>query len=457
MRPLSRLAALSALLLNACYPPGDGKAPPLDEIYFPTGAALDRSWEFDGDPNTTKSEYLYIANSDFDLQYRSSSLISYKLDELSKAIPRSCNTDPDCTVWGQVCDSLNPASLPTDSSRVPSYYCVTPPPPNQDGSDVPASAIKPCGELGEREEAAQVLYPGRCNPINPTPFREDSVGIGAFATDVIWRRSCDSLDDNDECVHDATGRSRLFIPVRGDSTLHWIDVLNDEEPGRDKSQFDCGQFNGDQEGCDAAHRAGDSPDVNNVHIDQPPEPFAIDATDFGEYVVVTNQTQGSVSLYRDASQPGASVAVGPKLVDLATGLPFAPVGVATVPKPKFAVPDPTYEPSFLVTYRSAAQIDLLRAHKTTDESTGSGLAVQDRYNLRRVATVPINANSLNFDQRGIAIDDSARVADYDKCQATSDACGTATDCEQAYELCLKSAQQPSVFAASISASGALPR
>jgi hypothetical protein len=445
MRPLSRLAALSVLLLNACYPPGDGKPPPLDEIYFPTGLALDgRSLNANG-----ASRYLYLANSDFDLQYRSSSLISYDLDALSAVVPRSCNTSADCPD-DKACDAPGDERLPVgvDPTRNASYYCVAPA-LSGDGK------LSVCDGSGERVEADQVLYPGRCNSLSATALKVDSVGIGAFAADVIWRPNCDALDENGECMHDPAGRSRLFIPVRGDSSLHWIDVLNDDDPQRQRSQFDCGQFNGDEDGCDAAHRAGDSPDVNNVHLDQPPEPFAIDATAGGEYIVITNQTQGSVSLYHNAWQPGVN-GVGPKLVDIATGLPFAPVGIATVPEAKLALPKTTFAPSFLVSYRNAPQIDLLRVNETLDTPTDANqdgvldntLTVPNRYTLRRVASMPVNANSLNFDQRGIAIDDSPRLADYEKCQSTLAACGASADCEQAFAFCLKSAHQPTVFVGS---------
>src|SRR3954470_2082286 len=100
MRPLSRLAALSALLLNACYPPGDGKAPPLEELYFPTGLALDRNSTSAIDEYKGAPRYLYVANSDFDLQYRAASVISYDLDLVRKVVPRSCNTTADCIADG---------------------------------------------------------------------------------------------------------------------------------------------------------------------------------------------------------------------------------------------------------------------------------------------------------------------------------------------------------------------
>src|SRR6185369_16833631 len=442
MRPLLRLAALSALLLNACYPPGDGKAPPLDEIYFPTGLALDgQTLNTDGAPR-----YLYLANSDFDLQYRSSSLISYDLDRLSGIIPRSCNTSADCPD-DEACDAPGAERLPddVDSKRTPSYYCVAP-------TLSAGGALRVCGDVGEHDPAEAVLYPGRCKSIDAIPLKVDSVGIGAFASDVIWRKNCASDDQ-------ACSSSRLFIPVRGDSTLHWIDVKKIQDPATEPPvpgmpyQLDCGQNNGDEEGCDAAHRSGDNPDDNDDHLEQNPEPFGVDATENGEFVVVTDQTTGTVSLYHDEGIKG------PMLVNIASGLPFAPIGVAAVPKPTFADPTTDYAPSFLVTYRNAPQIDLLRVHQE-EPVTSTSQASYTRYTLRRGGSVPINANSLNFDQRGIVIDDSPRGADYDKCLTPPGQmtpldpeayCATAADVEQCridLSACLKSAQQPLVFAAS---------
>lgn len=441
MRPPLRLAALSVLLLNACYPPGDGKAPPLDEIYFPTGVALDGSWQFDGD---AAPKYLYVANSDFDLQYRSSSLISYDLEKLSKLVPRSCNTDDDCQDLGMICDAWANPSLPQAApgeSRANSYFCVS-----------NSSPVEPCGAFGELDAAYQVLTPGRCNSIDPLhpqdgsqSLKVDSVGIGAFATDVLWRPNCENKADDVDCVRDPDAPSRLFIPVRGDSTLHWIDVLKSDDPVRE-GHFDCGANNGDEDGCDGLHRAGDSGDDNLYDLTQPPEPFGLDATDDAEFVAVTNQTTGTVSLYHN------SAGDGPELVSIASGLPLAPIGVATIPRPKFNddADRARYAPSFLVSYRNAAEIDLLRVREDAPYlSSDTSREPYTRYVLRRVGSVPVNANSLNFDQRGIAIDDSQRQAEYAVCQESKEACtGASNDCVAAYVQCLKTVHQPSVYAAS---------
>lgn len=434
MRPLSRLAALSALLLNACYPPGDGKAPPLDEIYFPTGmelSGLPAPELAASEPRPAKlpaaSDFLYVVNSDFDLQYRSASVISYDLKVLSDLIPKTCITDEDCEAVGKACDSPNSTSLPPPTAdRVPSYYCVARP---ESGA---AEDIAPCGDLGERDEADKVLYPGRCNSLEPNATQDNgnvlkvgTVGIGAFATDAILR--CESRGTDGKC----DGKSRLFIPVRGDSTLHWIDALPD-------GTFFCNQ-GGDDDTCDEGHRSGDTPADNIDHLKQPPEPFALDASADGRFVVLTSQTTGSVSLFANDWQQESV-----KLVSIVNGLPLAPVGIAAIPEPTFPLTTQKEEPGFLVTYRSAAQIDLLRVHETPPPDNGESYT---RYSIRRGGTVPINANSLGFDSRGIAIDDSQRRADYKSCLGDAVSCETAADPAQC-AICLKNVRQPDVYVAS---------
>lgn len=390
MRPLSRLAALSVLLLNACYPAGDGKAPPLEELYFPTGLAIDGLSQSDDEPGANK--YLYVANSDFDLQYRAGSLISYDLDYLRRVVPRNCNTTADCQ-GGKICDAPGVDGIPTDDpTRVPSFYCVDP------------KDTKPCGAFGDRDEADLVLNPGRCQSVDPLTPQDgtpsllvDRVGIGAFATDVLWRANPDAT---------AQYPSRLFVPVRGDSTLHWIDLHD--------GKFECGQAGGEDDACDESHRSGGDPSDNLDYLTQPAEPYALDATPDGKFVAVTNQTSGSVSLFANDWRSDG----GPKLVSILSGLPLAPVGIAALPPPMLASGvEPA--PGFLVSYRTAAQIDLLRVRDEAAD-TGSALVNYIHYALRRGGSVQINANSLGFDSRGIAIDDSERLKAYKACDDQPD-------------------------------------
>ena len=402
MRPLSLLAALSALLLNSCFSAGDGQEPPLQSLYFPTGLTLDTvSTDADGAPR-----YLYVASSDFDLQYRSSSLASYDLSRVRQVVPRSCTAEFGCAT-GEFCDTV-PS---TDNEFVPSYFCLA------------AGDRRPCGPFGERSAADRLLNPGRCvavDPVHPkdnpgSPLLHDTVGIGAFATDVIFRATPPEA---------AAARylARLFLPVRGDATLHWIDL----EDGK----FNCGQGNSSDHSCDGVHRSGDVSSDNNDQLRQQSEPFALDATSDGTSVAVTNQTTGSVSLY--VTPPEAWVD-GPKLANVLGGLPSAPVAIAAIPAPHPDLYNSGQLPlaGFLVAYRNAAQVDLLRVR--TDPSIEVG-ASYTRHALLRTGSVPITTNSIGFDSRGIVIDDEERRADYDLCA-------------QGDRDCLLKARQPKVYVA----------
>lgn len=376
MRPPLLLAAIPALALCSCFSPGEGQSPPLDTVYFPTGLALDPT------PAGEAPKYLYVASSDFDLQYRSSALLSYDLERVREVIPRNCNVDDQCRS-GEVCDNAD------SGSAWPSYFCV-------------ADIDEPCGPLRERAPEDQLQNPGRCLAVNPlvpqdggASLRRDSVGIGAFATEVISRQK--------------DGQSRLFLPVRGDATLHWIDI-ND-------GLFECGQNNNSDRACDGLHRAGDAPDDNDDRLRQPAEPFGIATLADADFIAVTNQTTGSVSLFQDGFDND-----GPRLASVLTGLPTTPVAIAAVPQPSTAlVPAEDFRPSFLVAYRNAPQLDLLRV-RVDPAVTNSDGDSYTRFGLSDVGTVGITANAAGFDSRGIVIDDSQRQADYAACADGDTAC-----------------------------------
>lgn len=404
MRPPLLSAALLGLLVSSCFSPGDGQAPPLESFYFPTGLTLDTAVvNRDGAP-----KYLYVASSDFDLQYRSSALMSLNLDVLRSVVPRSCATSADCSAVGELCDTT-----PSRANQgIPSFFCV---------ASVDGEPGSPCGALGDRSPADQLLNPGRCLAVAPSQYRapdgspliQDRVGIGAFATDVILRAN--PL---------APMTPRLFMPVRGDATLHWIDL----EDGK----FSCGQAGTSDQGCDGAHRAGDSTAENANQLRQPAEPFAVAATSSGEYIAVTNQTSGSVSLFHNDWNAN----VGPTLESILTGLPLAPVAISELPDlhPSLSAGS---SPGFLVAYRNAPQIDLLRVRNEAADSTSSPAASYTRYTLTRAGSTPINANSLGFDSRDIAIDGVQRQRDYDACDAAGGD----------VRACALAAHQPNVFVA----------
>jgi hypothetical protein len=353
----------AGFLLAGCYSAGDGVSPPTDRVYFPVGLAL-----------TNEAKYLAVVNSDFDLQYNAGTLLTLDVGALqSEWVPAPCNVDSDCAAES-VCDSPKPDS----SGREYSYTCVA------------ADTADPCRGLGLRDPAERLLFPGRCNYIDPTRDRvlTDSAEIGAFATDAVFV----SHPDGEE-------RGRLFIPVRGDATVHWADITPTGE-------IECGKEFNAHGACDDAHRAGDDPDHENTReLRLSPEPFGIAVDPQGKAVAVTNQTSGRVSLFSNSWQADGLL----KLEFEVTGLASRPMSVAALPTPKLAdVAGEDYSPGFLVTFRNSPEVDLIRYF--SDAGANPERPYASRANL-----APITVNSIGSDSRGIAIDDSLRRAAEDDC------------------------------------------
>jgi hypothetical protein len=362
LNPLRIALAITALGTSGCFAPGDGIEPPLERLYFPVNLTTDQS-----------RQHLFIANSNFDLQFNGGTVQSFNLERMRSLVPRACESDEECAGIGR-CD-LEPSA---ENGGVPVRWCVP--------ADGPFAG-QPCGPFGEKSAADRLLAPGLCAAVDPSKPQDggpslviDAVGIGAFATDLIFRQG----PPPDEVPGAPSGR--LFVPVRGDTTLHWIDVGDD-------GLLECGQGGNDGD-CDDEHRRGDDPaEESTRNLRLASEPFGLDATADGTAVVVTHQIGGTVSLFVNDWGPR-----GPLLEFALGGLPERPIGVAAVPEPRLVgARGIGFDPGFLVTFRDAAEIRLLRF--VTD--TGSSPA---RPFLTTAGGTNIRANSVGFDSRGIAID-----------------------------------------------------
>lgn len=388
-RPVSRAfpwlfgAAIGGAV--GCFPPGDGRPPPLDHIYFPTGIVLSPS-----------HRWMYVVNSDFDLQYNAGTVQVYDLDALRQTLPTYCNGDADCVgaSGGATCDEA-------------SHWCFTRDPKDQ------GATPNVCGALGEQDPPDQLLYPGRCKPVDPKPWIVDRVQIGAFATDVVYRTNPLS-----------PGKGRLFIPVRGDATLHWIDVPDD-----DQSKLDCGQTRADDT-CDPEHRRGQEPaEENTRNAVLPPEPFGIAADADGEAIVTTHQSNGELALFVNRWESPGGAPLGPSLSFVLGGLPLGAVGIAAVPKPAVvtalatsASPIP-YQPGFLVTFRNSSEVQLVRYFSDKAASPREQNPTARAF-LDATRSTLIGTNSIGTDSRGIAIDAAARQTCEASCAAGDTACLT---------------------------------
>lgn len=359
---------VSCLFLSGCFGPGEGVEVPRDQIYFPVGLALDSVADDGG-----ASKHLLVVSSDFDLQYNGGAVQSYDLGVLYEQLPVRCASTDECR-GGLVCDA---------------GLCVT------------AEGDSPCA-TGDRPDADRLLYPGRCNPISPTlpGLQISTAKIGAFATDAVLRASPDG------------SQRRLFVPVRGDRTLHWLDVT--ERDGQDGS-LDCGQQS--DGACDARHRVGDDASETTRGIELGAEPFAIDATAHAENIVVTNQTTGVVALFTNDQNAWSPSSGGPKLefaYTIDSNSRLAPVGVAALPLAQIEEPSAAAF-TFMLTFRNSAQVRLFRSAADDASTPARGYLVDG-------GGVGIVANSVGSDSRGIAIDDAARKSAERDCAAGDASC-----------------------------------
>jgi hypothetical protein len=349
-RRVSRFARAGAITLASgavvagCYINNEGLSPPLDSFYFPTAMVV-----------SPGRSALYVASSDFDIQYNGGTVLSVDLQRLRPQL----------------------ASLLTGlRSGAGNSAC----------RDVTVAGSDP---LGVNEQA--LLHPGPCSPIPIGGYVNDSAIIDAFASGATF-----ATVQGD----DATARSRLFVTVRGDPSVTYFDVPDDRDPAASLPVcgggrcLDCGQTVANPR-CPKSHLIGVDPAQSSRDLRLPPEPVGIAANDTGDAIVVAQQTQDAASLLLNGAN------VRPSLEFVLSSLGTGPVGVASLPTPAFVRAARASGGSI------ACRVDLLRA----DFDAGASPA---RPFLTRAGSVAIQTNASGRDSRGVAIDSSRR----DACQAS---------------------------------------
>jgi hypothetical protein len=413
--PLSGAAAALAMVTtlvataNGCYSTGDGTAPPLDSIYFPVGLAV-----------SPGGHVLYVANSDFDLQYNGGTLQSYDLTTLRQHT---------------VATILDPNNALIRPNLV--YGPVN----LDDGGDGGVNNCQTNVPIIRSDGQRQVLGETCAPPVQSSAYVKDSVVLGAFATDVIISRF----------------GTRIFTPVRGDASLTWADITFDYGIDQPVSMLppslytlNCGTRVDGR--CDAAHHAGTDPNEpnNSRHLTMPGEPFGIAESDDGASIVLTHQTETETSLFATGFDPLVSTNLLPpdltnltpdQITSLTTpsttpsmqyilsgSLPQGGIGVASIPHDPLALTCPVgtpagtscIRPSFLETNRTSAEIDLLRYYP--DDGTLGGAS---QPSATMTSTLPrpflmeenkfaLTANAGGTDTRDVVIDPTPRI----RCEAS---------------------------------------
>jgi hypothetical protein len=392
-------AALAVGLgLSSCYSAGSGQAPPTNNLYYPEGLAVSTSTtRADGSPEDP-GDVLYVANSDFDLQYNGGTLQSYNLTQIRQDTAALIS-------W-----NLTGALPSGDDAGLPPFIFGT---VSCLGESITDPSMR---SNGQRTPLGQACAP----PVDSTQPRyfEDSAVIGAFATDLQLSRD----------------GKRLLAPVSGDATLTWANV--------DGANFDCAQ---DQNGgrCGGQFLVGNVVDAQDTRgITMPGDPFGMAQTQDGTAIAITHQaTQETSLLLSGLQEPGSAVAeTTPSMQFVLEGVPNGGTGIVAVPHDPDAVVRcedvndtyPCVRQAFLESSRSAGQIDLLRYY----DDEGSGLHNAQNPSLRRPfleleQNFAITVNSPGTDQRSIVIDDSPSL----KCKVQEALATGAGPGSPAYQEC----------------------
>ncbi|WP_438020260.1 hypothetical protein WMF18_14820 [Sorangium sp. So ce315] len=373
-------AIVGGLGVAGCFVDSEGLPPPVDGFYFPSGIAA-----------SPGGRVLYVANSDFDLQFNGGTVQALDLQRLRR---RALGLQA----------SLNPGEASA-------------------GATVSAA----CEAAGLGPNAAPLLHPGPCGPLDISALDGDeeivrsSAVIGAFASNlVLVHRPLPAPAAAEGPV------ARLFVPVRGDPSVTFFDVADDrrDAPAAQRCegdacfQLDCGAAAAGGR-CARDHRIGEDPGQELIRRKLPLEPFGIAASPDGTSVIVSHQMENIASAIMNPWGPGEGGAgTRPQLAAVLTDLAAGPTELAAVPPPRLvsllkqADTGIDYQPTFALTYVAASQLDLIRYQEIQDGAPAL---------LFQSTTTRISALAGGADSRGIAVDASERQA----CEA---GCGDELEC-----------------------------
>jgi hypothetical protein len=387
------LVALGGVAVAACYSGGGaGTDPPLNALYFPVGLGTS---EF--------GHVLYVANSDFDLQFNGGTIQGYDLGTLRSDARDLIDTnlglyDGGAAQRGPIYDDGGVAPSILVSGWTPALCSNPPAGPGANGARLP---------LG------QSCAP----PINPQRYLKNSVTIGAFATQI--QLSHVASDAGSPLCQGSDGvpmpGPRLFTPVRGNASITWADLAADcPDPPADYDRFviDCRKGSDNRCTTQAGNTIGPH-DTRQLTL--PGEPFGLALTPDQTAMVVTHQSSTQTSTLLTGLGSGTGSNNGdPSMQFILSGVPNAGSGIVAVPHddskhspaPGCEVADPgqpCVRPAFLETNHSVAEIDLIRYF----DDDGSS---QQRPFLNREVAYTLTATQGGTDTRGIVIDPSPRIA-----------------------------------------------
>lgn len=290
--------ALGFLLISSIGSTGcvnkTGEPLPVGLMSFPIAIELSPDVDAEGEPR-----FLYVTSSNFALQYNSGNVQSYDLDRLIEGITTGC-----------IGAGVASACLDTDfEGNVNDPECVCDPATEPDCFSVP---------------------PDRCSVIPAgLRFRDQGTALRLVEVEGLIPGEVEIGSFSDGLAIAPDGR-RLYLPVRSDSNLTFIEV-------NEEGQLACGGAFGERHNCTAPYRSGTAEQVNPEEpLVFPKDPVDLDvgslAAEFappgdeddpafsGEYILMAHR-EGHASLFFDQEIPGGPAPEKrPRLVATLSGL-----------------------------------------------------------------------------------------------------------------------------------------
>jgi hypothetical protein len=319
---LAACAGLSGCGLNQ-----GGVTPPADTIAFPASAVLDRD-----------NDWLFVTNSNADLRYNDGSLMAFSMARAAIDRDPKDTTHP---VWGD-CRQVNDPNPRSDDRRFCCWDVVN-----------HKRDVLNCDERGYVDSKTVSEDPN----VRDQDRGLGNVRIGSFAAGMVLQQATCPVDPKvgqdtrrvacSTCAEYASGRDRLLLGVRGDTSLTFIDVESngaDTPPslrcvGDSRSPDAPGNF----VSCDAGHRVIRAPSglasVSNEVSDTPPadvplpdEPYALAIDDDAGILFIGHLTGNTAR----ANTGGFS------MFDIAPRTPgLQPSGAPGLDTPRFIAPFPS--------------------------------------------------------------------------------------------------------------------
>ncbi len=291
---------------------GDALVPGL--MSFPIAIKLSPDEDVEGKP-----KFLFVTSSNFALQYNSGNVQAYDIEKLVGGIESGCISSWVLTECLQVgldpalpecqCEPFDPlcTALPTGVLN----SCL-----EEDSEDDVSSPACEC-DPGPDDPTCTAVPPDRCSVV-PGDFEfpvPDQALLKLVPVDGLITGQVAIGSFSDGLAVSTNGR-RLYLPVRSDSNITWIDV-------NEQGQLSCGEPFGVEQTCMGKYRDGAgekvNPDVDIAFPSDPVDVFVGDlAADFapqgqeddpifnGDYILVAHR-EGRASLLIDqVPQPGVN-------------------------------------------------------------------------------------------------------------------------------------------------------